>query len=62
MTAQPLWPPSGASLCDPVRSEFWWAGVAARRGIQIFALGTKSIIDPGQARQMANLTGLLPPG
>jgi hypothetical protein len=53
---------TGASLRDPVRSEFWWAGVAAGRGIQIFALGTKSIIDLGQARQMANLIGLLPAG
>jgi hypothetical protein len=53
---------TGASLRDPVRSEFWWAGVAAGRGIQIFALGTKSIIDLGQARQMANLVGLLPSG
>lgn len=51
---------TGASLRDPVRSEFWWAGVAAGRGIQIFALGTKSIIDLGQARQLANLVGLLP--
>jgi hypothetical protein len=53
---------TGASLREPVRSEFWWCGVAAGRGIQIFALGTKSIIDLGQARQMANLVGLLPPG
>jgi hypothetical protein len=53
---------TGASLSAPVRSEFWWAGVAAGRGIQIFALGAKSIIDLGQARQMANLVGLLPAG
>jgi hypothetical protein len=53
---------TGASLRDAVRSEFWWAGVAAGRGIQIFVLGTKSIIDLGQARQMANLVGLVPPG
>ena len=49
---------TGASLRDPVRSEFWWAGVAAGRGMQIFALGTKSIIDLEQARQMANLVGI----
>jgi hypothetical protein len=52
----------GSSISAPVRSEFWWAGVVAGRGIQIFALGTKSIIDVGQARQMANLVGLLPAG
>jgi hypothetical protein len=53
---------TGTSLRDPVRSEFWWSGVAAGRGIQIFVLGTKSIIDLGHARQMANLIGLLNPG
>jgi hypothetical protein len=52
----------GSSISSPVRSEFWWAGVVAGRGIQIFALGTKSIIDVGQARQMTNLVGLIPPG
>ena len=52
----------GSSISAPVRSEFWWAGVVAGRGVQIFALGTKSIIDVGQARQMANLVRLLPPG
>jgi hypothetical protein len=53
---------TGTSLSAPVRSEFWWAGVVAGRGIQIFAAGTKSIIDLGQARQMVNLIGLIPPG
>jgi hypothetical protein len=45
-----------------VRSEFWWAGVMAERGIQIFVLGTKSIIDLDQARQLQDLVVLVPSG
>jgi hypothetical protein len=30
---------TGTSPSSPVRSEFWWAGVVAGRGIQIFVLG-----------------------
>lgn len=45
----------GGQLGEAVRSEFWWAGVVAGRGVQISVLGTKSIIDPEQARRLRDL-------
>jgi hypothetical protein len=45
----------GGSLGAPVRSEFWWAGVVADRGIQLSVVGTKSIIDLDQARRLRDL-------
>jgi hypothetical protein len=50
----------GVKAGGVVRSEFWWAGVVADRGIQIFVLGTKSIIDLDQARQLQDLVVLVP--
>jgi hypothetical protein len=50
----------GVQAGGVVRSEFWWAGVVAERGIQIFVLGTKSIIDQDQARRLQDLVVLVP--
>lgn len=47
---------------EVVRSEYWWAGVVMDRGIQIFVLGTKAIIDLDQARRLQGLAVLVPPG
>jgi hypothetical protein len=44
-----------------VRSEFWWAGVVAERGIQVSVSGTKSIIDQHEARELQSLVTLIPP-
>lgn len=46
---------------DPVRSEFWWAGVVNGRGIQLFVSGTKSIINMDEARPLRDVVVLLPP-
>ena len=52
----------GVRAGEVVRSEYWWAGVVMNRGIQIFVLGTKAIIDLDQARRLQNLAVLVPPG
>ena len=52
----------GVRAGDVVRSEYWWAGVVMNRGIQIFVLGTKAIIDLDQARRLQDLAVLVPPG
>ncbi len=52
----------GVRAGEVVRSEYWWAGVVMNRGIQIFVLGTKAIIDLDQARRLQNLVVLVPPG
>lgn len=52
----------GVRAGEVVRSEYWWAGVVMDRGIQIFVLGTKSIIDLDQARRLQDLAVLVPPG
>jgi hypothetical protein len=52
----------GGNLQAAVRSEFWWAGVVADRGIQVSVIGTKSIIDQGEARRLQDLVALIPPG
>jgi hypothetical protein len=52
----------GVKAGTTVRSEYWWAGVVADRGIQIFVLGTKSIIDLNQAHQLQNFVMLVPAG
>jgi hypothetical protein len=44
-----------------VRSEFWWAGVVAERGIQVSVSGTKSIINSSEARELQALVALIPP-
>jgi hypothetical protein len=43
-----------------VRSEFWWAGVVAERGIQVSVSGTKSIINSREARELQSLVTLVP--
>jgi hypothetical protein len=43
-----------------VRSEFWWAGVVAERGIQVSVSGTKSIISQHEARELQSLVALIP--
>jgi hypothetical protein len=45
----------GGSFGEPVRSEFWWAGVVADRGVQVSVSGAKSIIDLDQARRLRDL-------
>jgi hypothetical protein len=45
----------GSRIGENVRSEFWWAGVVAGRGVQISVVGTKSIIDLDQARRLRDL-------
>jgi hypothetical protein len=45
----------GGQMRDPVRSEFWWAGVVAGRGIQVSVTGTTTIIDLGQACRLRDL-------
>jgi hypothetical protein len=45
----------GDTSMEAVRSELWWAGVVAGRGIQLSVTGTKSIIDPEQARRLRDL-------
>jgi len=45
-----------------IRSEYWWVGVVMNRGIQIFVLGTKTIIDLDQAHRLQDLVVLVPPG
>jgi hypothetical protein len=52
----------GVKAAELVRSEYWWAGVVADRGIQLFVLGTKSIIDLNQAHRLQELVVLVPPG
>jgi hypothetical protein len=52
----------GVRAGEAVRSEYWWAGVVTDRGIQIFVLGTKAIIDLDQARRLQGLAVLVPPG
>jgi hypothetical protein len=51
----------GRRSSDPVRSEFWWAGVVNGRGIQLFVSGTKSIIGLDEAQPLRDLVVLLPP-
>jgi hypothetical protein len=46
---------------DPVRSEFWWAGVVNGRGMQLFVSGTKSIIGLQEALPFRDVVVLLPP-
>jgi hypothetical protein len=43
-----------------LRSEFWWAGVVAERGIQVSVSGTKSIINQHEARELQSLVALIP--
>ena len=52
----------GVRAGEVVRSEYWWAGVVMDRGIQIFVLGTKAIIDLDHARRLQGLAVLVPPG
>jgi hypothetical protein len=51
----------GVNRSDPVRSEYWWAGVVNGRGIQLFASATKSIISLDEARPFRDVVVLLPP-
>lgn len=52
----------GTAMGTPVRSEYWWAGVVAGHGVQIFVVGTRSIIDMNQARGLKDAVVLIPPG
>jgi hypothetical protein len=52
----------GVKAGSAVRSEHWWAGVVAGYGVQIFVVGTKSIIDPDQARRLKDTVVLIPSG
>jgi hypothetical protein len=45
----------GGRIRENVRSEFWWAGVVAGRGVQVSVAGTTSIIDLDQARRLRDL-------
>jgi hypothetical protein len=51
----------GVRTGSAVRSEYWWAGVVAGYGIQIFVVGTKSIIDLDHARGLKDTVVLIPP-
>lgn len=52
----------GGGTGSTVRSEYWWAGVVAGHGVQIFVLGTKTIIDLEHARRLRDFAVLIPPG
>ncbi|MGH3159399.1 MAG: hypothetical protein ACRDNF_22885 [Streptosporangiaceae bacterium] len=52
----------GVKAGSAVRSEYWWAGVVAGYGVQIFVVGTKSIIDLDQARGLKDAVVLSPAG
>jgi hypothetical protein len=51
----------GVSHRTAVRSEYWWAGVVAGYGVQIFVAGTKSIIDLNHAGGLKDAVVLIPP-
>jgi hypothetical protein len=51
----------GVNRSDPVRSEYWWAGVVNGRGIQLFVSSTRSIISLDEARPLRDVVVLLPP-
>jgi len=51
----------GGGTGSTVRSEYWWAGVVAGYGVQVFVLGTKTIIDAEQARQLMDFVVFIPP-
>jgi hypothetical protein len=51
----------GGGTGSAVRSEYWWAGAVAGYGVQIFVLGTKTIIDVEHARQLMDFVALIPP-
>ena len=51
----------GGGTRSAVRSEYWWAGVVAGYGVQIFVLGTQTIIDAEQARRLMDFVVFIPP-
>jgi hypothetical protein len=48
----------GQDPAGRVRSEYWWVGVANGHGVTIRGSGTKSIIEPDQARRLRDLVVL----
>jgi hypothetical protein len=52
----------GSRVGENVRSEFWWAGVVAGRGVQVSVVGTKSIITLEQACRLRDLVTPVWPG
>ncbi len=51
----------GVNRSDPVRTEYWWAGVVNGRGIQLFVSATRTIISLDEARPLHDVVVLLPP-
>lgn len=52
---------SGATaVATAVRSEFWWAGVAGGRGVEVFVTGRNSIIGLDDARPLRDVLVALP--
>jgi len=52
----------GGGTGSAVRSEYRWAGVVAGYGVQVFVLGTRTIIDAENARRLMDYVVLIPPG
>jgi hypothetical protein len=51
----------GLSGATAVRSEFWWAGVADGRGVEVFVTGRNSIIGLDDATPLRDVLVALPP-
>jgi hypothetical protein len=51
----------GLSGATAVRSEFWWAGVAGGRGVEVFVTGGNSIIGLDDASPLRDVLVALPP-
>ena len=52
----------GGGTGSAVRSEYWWAGVVEGYGVQVFVLGTRTIINAETARRLMDYVSLIPPG
>jgi len=51
----------GGGTGSAVRSEYRWAGVVAGYGVQVFVLGTRTIINAESARRLMDYVLLIPP-
>lgn len=51
----------GGGTSSPVRSEYWWAGVVAGFGLEVFVLGTRTIINLEDARRLMDYVLVIPP-
>lgn len=51
----------GGGTGSAVRSEYRWAGLVAGYGVQVFVLGTRTIIDAESARRLMDYVVLIPP-